>query len=259
MEVDGIVRAEPLPSGIVEFADATRPGVDDRIGAEPLLDSSVKLADGVGLEFKDKIITEPVLIGVVEFALRSVVIPDMNIVVTEVVSLREAVTPFTSVGVYVVDWLDVGLITPTPPVEFITIVFTEITPETPSETMEVDIKAVSFMDAAVPLDGTAKAAVEGLKVGGVITPMPPAEFIVENPPDVSPEKTPEDTIVDIRTVPFVGTDIPLDSIAESVETGPKLTVLMVGVIAPVPPVEFIVEKPPEVSPEKKLEDSAVNV
>ena len=68
MEVDEIVRAEPLLSGIVEFSDATRPGVDDRIDAEPLPDSSVKLADGVGLEFEDKVITEPVLIGVVEFA-----------------------------------------------------------------------------------------------------------------------------------------------------------------------------------------------
>ena len=192
-------------------------------------------------------------------ALRSVVIPDMDIELTEVVLLREAVAPFTSVGVYVVDWLDVGLIAPTPPVEFITIVFPEITPETPPETMEVDIKAVSFMDAAVPLDGTAEAAVEGLKAGGVVTPMPPAEFIVENPPDVSPEKASEGTIVDIRTVRFMGTDVPLDSIAESVETGPELTVLTVGVIAPIPPVEFIVEKPPEVPPEKKLEDSAVNV
>lgn len=192
-------------------------------------------------------------------ALRSVVILDMSIEVAEVVLLREAVVPFAGVGVYVVDWLDVRLITPTPPVEFITIVFPEITPETPPETMEVDIKAVSFMDAAVPLDGTAKAAVEGLKVGRVITPMPLAEFIVENPPDVLPEKTPEDTIVDIRTVPFMGTDVPLDSITERVEPGPKLTVLMVGVIAPIPPVEFIVEKPPEVPPEKKPEDSAVNV
>ena len=192
-------------------------------------------------------------------ALRSVVVPDMNIEMTEVVSLREAVAPFTGEGVNVVDWLDVGLITPTPPVEFITIVFPEITPETPPETMEVDIKAVSFMDTAVPLDGTAEAAIEGLKVGGVITPMPSAEFIVENPPDVLPEKTSEDTIVDIRTVPFMGTDVPLDSITESVETGPKLTALMVGVIAPMPPVEFIVEKPPEVPPEKKLEDSAVDV
>ena len=68
MEVDGIVRAEPLPSGIVEFADATRPGVNDRIGAEPVLDSSVKLADGVGLEFEDKIITELALTGAAELA-----------------------------------------------------------------------------------------------------------------------------------------------------------------------------------------------
>ena len=36
-------------------------------------------------------------------ALRSVVIPDMDIEVTEVVLLREAVAPFTGVGVYVVD------------------------------------------------------------------------------------------------------------------------------------------------------------
>lgn len=138
-------------------------------------------------------------------AFRSVVIPDMNIEVTEVVLLREAVAPFTGVGVYVVDWLDVGLITPTPPVEFITIVFPEITPETPPETIEVDIKAVSFMDAAVPLDGTAEAAV-GLKAEGVVTPMPPAVFIVENPPAaVSDDDEMSTELVDAVLFKGVGT------------------------------------------------------
>jgi hypothetical protein len=151
-------------------------------------------------------------------ALRSVVIPDMNIEVTEVVLLREAVAPFTGVGVYVVDWLDVGLITPTPPVGFIIIVFPEITPETPPETIEVDIKAVSFMDAAVPLDGTAEAAVEGLKAEGVVTPMPPAEFIVENPPAaVSDDDEMSTELVDAVLFKGVGTYVAADAVELSGE------------------------------------------
>ena len=151
-------------------------------------------------------------------ALRSVVIPDMNIEVTEVVLLREAVAPLTGVGVYVVDWLDVGLITPTPPVEFITIVFPEITPETPSETMEVDIKAVSFMDTAVPLDGTTEAAVEGLKAKGVVTPMPPAEFIVENPPAaVSDDDEMSTELIDAVLFKGVGTYVAADAVELSGE------------------------------------------
>jgi hypothetical protein len=142
----------------------------------------------------------------------------MNIEVTEVVLLREAVAPLTGVGVYVVDWLDVGLITPIPPVEFITIVFPEITPETPSETMEVDIKAVSFMDTAVSLDGTAEAAVEGLKAKGVVTPMPLAEFIVENPPAaVSDDDEMSTELVDTVLFKGVGTYVAADAVELSGE------------------------------------------
>lgn len=108
------------------------------------------------------------------------------------VSFREMAVPFpVVVGPNAVNRLDAGLIAPAPPVEFIAKVFPELTPKTPPEMIEINVKAVSFVDA------TAETLMEGLKGEGVIAPIPPVEFIVENPPDAPPETTAEDTVVSI--------------------------------------------------------------
>lgn len=255
MEVDGIVRAEPLPSGIVEFADATGPGVNDRIGAEPVLDSSMKLADGVGLEFEDKVITEPVLIGVVEFANGVGREVEGN---TDTEPLLSGIVEFEfGIGVEVGGKIDIESL-PTCVVEFANDVGIGVSVGVGTPTRE----SLPLLKVKLPELGT---------VGNAVVPSPEMDARVNDNvseetirpvipvPTMKVELEPRDVVngASPEVVPFNTAGVLVDAIIEFEREGenavPGVTVVLM------PPVEFIVEKPPEVPPEKEPEDSAVNV
>ena len=256
MEVDGIVRAEPLPSGIVEFADATGPGVNDRIVAEPVLDISMKLADGVGLEFEDKIISEPVLIGVVEFANGVGREVEGN---TDTEPLLSGIIEFEfGIGMEVGGRIDIESM-PTCVVEFANDVGISVSVRVGTPTREslpllkVKLSELGTVgNAAVPspeMDARVNDNVSEETIRLVI-PVPAMKVELE-PRDVVNWASPE-------VVPFNTAGVLVDAIIEFEREGENAVPEGVTVV-PMPPVEFVVEKPPEVPLEKEPEDSAVNV